>query len=66
VIRVAVQQVIRNRLGHPARSLASRRPVEEDRGPPRNLSLKPRKLRTNPTIGKAAVIARESTANRER
>jgi hypothetical protein len=47
VIRVALQQIIGDRLGDSARRLAARRPIEEDRGPPRDLSLKAWELRAN-------------------
>jgi hypothetical protein len=47
VICVAMQQIIGDRLGNPARRLAACGPVEEDRGPPSDLSLKAGKLRAN-------------------
>ena len=63
-IRVAVQQIIGDRLGDPARRLAARGPVEEDRGPPRDLSLKAGEPRANridrKCRGHCARIYRES------
>jgi hypothetical protein len=47
VIRIAVQQIIGNRLSNPQRRLTARGPIEKDCGPPGNLALKAGKLRAN-------------------
>ena len=60
VIRVALQQIIGDRVGDPARRLAARRPIEEDRGPPRDLSLKAGELRANKINRKYRTHLREN------